>query len=139
MIVAGVMSGTSADGINVALINIAGRGFRTRFRLLAHYEFPFPPAVRKTILELMNATHASVSDLSQLNFLLGKLYADAVVKAVGGEARKRPAVANRSAKPSPQLDLVGCHGQTIYHQGEPTQYLGHRIASTCQTGEGAVN
>src|SRR5258707_8269602 len=98
MIVAGVMSGTSADGINVALIDIAGRGFRTRFRLLAHYEFPFPPAVRKTILEVMNATHASVSDLSRLNFLLGTLYADAVVKAAGGGARKQSKIASRAAK-----------------------------------------
>jgi len=129
VIVAGVMSGTSADGINVALVDIAGRGFRTRLRLLAHHEFPFPAAVRRKILSVMNAADACVADLSQLNFLLGELYADAVLKAIGGGAKRR-----RFAR----LGLVGCHGQTIYHQGEATPYLGHRIASTWQTGEGAV-
>ncbi len=48
MIVAGVMSGTSADGINVALVRIQGRGFRSRFELLAHYEFPYPANVRRS-------------------------------------------------------------------------------------------
>jgi anhydro-N-acetylmuramic acid kinase len=128
VIVAGVMSGTSADGINVALVDIAGRGLRTRLRLLAHHEFPFPAAVRKKILSVMNAADAGVADVSQLNFLLGELYADAVLKAIGSGSKRR-----RS-----QLALIGCHGQTIYHQGEATQYLGHRIASTWQTGEGAV-
>jgi anhydro-N-acetylmuramic acid kinase len=125
MMVAGVMSGTSADGINVALVDIAGRGFRTRFRLLAHYEFPFSVSVRKKILSVMDARSARVADLSQLNFLLGELYAGAVL-----QAKKRSRIA--------KLDLVGCHGQTIYHHGEPTLYLGHKIASTWQTGEGAV-
>ena len=60
MIVAGVMSGTSADGINVALVRIQGRGFRSRFELLAHYEFPYPANVRRAILATMNARSASV-------------------------------------------------------------------------------
>jgi anhydro-N-acetylmuramic acid kinase len=50
VIVAGVMSGTSADGINVALTRIQGRGFRSRLELLAHYEFPYPADVRRAVL-----------------------------------------------------------------------------------------
>ena len=42
LIVAGVMSGTSADGVDVALVRLAGRRFRTRFELLAHRAFPYP-------------------------------------------------------------------------------------------------
>ena len=61
MIVAGVMSGTSADGINVALTRIQGRGFRSRLELLAHYEFPYPADVRRAILATMNAATASVA------------------------------------------------------------------------------
>ena len=82
MIVAGVMSGTSADGINVALVRIQGRGFRSRLELLAHYEFPYPPEVRKAVLHAMNASSAKVADLARLNFTLGELYA----KAVAGRA-----------------------------------------------------
>jgi len=124
MIVAGVMSGTSADGINVAIAEIMGRGFGTRLRLLGHHEFRFPAAVRRKILSLMNADRARVSDLSQLNFLLAELYATAVRES----ARRAGA----------KVALAGCHGQTLYHQGEATPFLGARIASTWQTGEGSV-
>ena len=138
MIVAGVMSGTSADGINVALVRIEGsdqpssRSQRRRLRgqecprhtLLAHAEYPFPAAVRRTILETMNAELARVADLARLNFFLGELYAEAVSKT----ARKHRV----------KLDLVGCHGQTIYHQGVAAPFLGRRLAVTWQMGEGAV-
>ncbi len=124
MIVAGVMSGTSADGINVAIVRCLGRGLRTRFEVLSHHESAFAPAVRRAILQAMNARSASVADLSRLNFLLGELYADAVLRA------------QRQAKT--KVELVGCHGQTIYHQGDPAPFLGQRIACTWQTGEGSV-
>jgi len=124
VIVAGVMSGTSADGINVALTRIQGRGFRSRLELLAHYQFPYPAEVRRTILATMNASSASVPDLSRLNFLLGELYADAL-RAAQRRARL-------------ECQLVGCHGQTLYHQGEPQRFLGRKITATWQTGEGAV-
>jgi anhydro-N-acetylmuramic acid kinase len=138
MIVAGVMSGTSADGINVALVRVddrsepgarsqrqpfRGRG-RPRHTLLAHDEYPFPAPVRRMILTMMNARSAGVADLVRLNFLLGELYAEAVAKT----ARKHRV----------KLDLVGCHGQTLYHQGTAAAFLGRKIAVTWQTGEGAV-
>ncbi len=131
MIVAGVMSGTSADGINVALVRVLADTGRARrpsphktFTLLGHEEYPFPAPVRRTILEMMNAELARVADLSRLNFLLGELYAEAVAKA----ARKHRV----------KLDLVGCHGQTLYHQGVAARFLGRKLAATWQTGEGAV-
>ena len=80
LIVAGVMSGTSADGIDVALVRIQGRGIRSRLELLAHHQVAYPAKVRRAVLDVMNAT-ASVADLSRLNFLLGELYADAVKTA----------------------------------------------------------
>ena len=122
MIAAGVMSGTSADGINVALVELSGR--RPRWRLIGHTESPFPPAVRRAILAAMNAESARVADLARLNFLLGELYAEAVLRA----ARKFKA----------RLQLIGCHGQTLYHQGEAQPFLGRRLAVTWQTGEAAV-
>ena len=125
MIVAGVMSGTSADGINVALVQLSARGRgRPRHTLLAHEEYPFRGPVRRAILEMMNAELARVADLARLNFLLGELYAEAVAKT----ARKHRV----------KLDLVGCHGQTLYHQGMAQRFLRRKLAVTWQTGEGAV-
>ena len=138
MIVAGVMSGTSADGVNVAVVrieeprspqNLSRRGQSRgqecpRHTLLAHEEYPFPARVRRMILEMMNAELASVADLARLNFLLGELYAEAVAKT----ARKHRA----------KVALVGCHGQTLYHQGVPASFLGRKLAVTWQTGEAAV-
>jgi anhydro-N-acetylmuramic acid kinase len=135
MIIAGVMSGTSADGINVALVRFSADTGRARrpfphkdphsnFTLLAHDEYPFPAPVRRTILAMMNAELARVADLARLNFLLGELYAEAVAKT----ARKHRV----------KLDLVGCHGQTLYHQGVAERFLGRKLAVTWQTGEGAV-
>ncbi len=124
MIVAGVMSGTSADGINVALVRIQGRGFRSRLELLAHYEFPYPAEVRRAVLLAMNASAARVADLARLNFTLGSLYGNAV------------RAAQRRAKL--ECELVGCHGQTLYHQGSSSLYLGRPVACTWQTGESAV-
>jgi anhydro-N-acetylmuramic acid kinase len=125
VIVAGVMSGTSADGINVALVRFdARRSTSGKPALIGHSEYPYAANVRRAVLAAMNAQTASVADLSRLNFLLGELYADAVLAT-----QKRFRV---------KADLVGCHGQTIYHQGESATYLGRRVAVTWQTGEGAV-
>src|SRR5215469_1438129 len=119
------MSGTSADGIDVALVGILGRGFNLRLDLLAHEHFDYPQPVREAILQAMNSLHASVADLSRLNFLLGELYAVAIKKTCRRSRTKK-------------LDLIGCHGQTIYHQGDRSAYLGKNISCTWQTGEAAV-
>ena len=136
MIVAGVMSGTSADGINVALVRFANepagrpkslsprKNRRANCTLLAHEEYPFPAPVRRAILGMMNAELARVADLARLNFLLGELYAEAIAKAARQHRVK--------------LDLVGCHGQTLYHQGTPQRFLGRQLAVTWQTGEAAI-
>jgi len=127
MIVAGVMSGTSADGINVALIRApepAHGSQNVPFKFLAHAEYPYPKPVRRAVLGAMNSARAEVADLARLNFLLGELYADAVLKT---QRRFRL-----------RAELVGCHGQTLYHQGEAARFLGRSVATTWQTGEGAV-
>ncbi len=137
MIVAGVMSGTSADGINVALVRFSSartgrargpspreKNTHSNFTLLAHEEYPFPAPVRRAILGMMNAELARVADVARLNFLLGELYAEAIAKTV--------------RKYRVKLDLIGCHGQTLYHQGTAERFLGRKLAATWQTGEGAV-
>jgi anhydro-N-acetylmuramic acid kinase len=125
MIVAGVMSGTSADGINVALVRIiTGRTGLPGIRFLGHAEYPYPKPVRHAVLAAMNSTSASVADLTRLNFLLAELYADALLATQRRFHLK--------------AELVGCHGQTLYHQGEPAPFLGRKLAVTWQTGEGSV-
>jgi anhydro-N-acetylmuramic acid kinase len=124
MIVAGVMSGTSADGIDVALVRILGRARSLRLRLQAHEHFDYPKPVRQAVLAAMNASSASVADLARLNVLLGELYAEAVARIAE----------NQKAS----IDLIGCHGQTLYHQGTAAGFLARPIATTWQTGEGAI-
>ena len=129
MIVAGVMSGTSADGINVALVRVSAQQGHAKtpgphFKFLAHAEYPYPKDVRRAVLAAMNSTRASVPDLAHLNFLLAELYSEAVLAT--------------QSKFRLKAELVGCHGQTLYHQGEPERFLGRKLAVTWQTGEGAV-
>lgn len=123
MIVAGVMSGTSADGINVALVQITGSS-RVKLKLIGHLEAEYPRNVRQAVLAAMNAKKAKVADLARLNFVLAELYSEAVIMAQG--------------KFRVKAGLVGCHGQTLYHQGDPADFLGRKIAATWQTGEGSI-
>jgi anhydro-N-acetylmuramic acid kinase len=125
LIVAGVMSGTSADGVDVAIVSVQGRGSYLSFDLLLHHQSEYPRAIRDAVLAAMNASKINVAELSRLNFRLGEFYAEAVRKA-----QKKTA--------GTKLDLVGCHGQTLYHQGAATPYLGKKIACTWQTGEGSI-
>ncbi len=120
------MSGTSADGIDVALVEIRGAGFRIRVRPLAHYTFPYPPRVREAVLAASDAV-VSTAQIANLNFLLGELFAEAVQRAC-----------RLAQVPIQRLDLIGSHGQTIYHQGRPRRLLGRQIASTLQIGEPAL-
>jgi anhydro-N-acetylmuramic acid kinase len=133
MIVAGVMSGTSADGIDVALVKIGRRSSRGRARepevlpkidLLAHRAFPYPRALRPAILAAMDAPAISTAELARLNWRLGLEYAEAVKKTI--------------AATNIQPALIGCHGQTLYHQGVPAAYAGRRFACTWQAGEPAL-
>ncbi len=127
MLVLGLMSGTSADGIDIAVARISGAPPRVKARLLNHTAVKFPAQVRAEILRVAERRAITAGELSQLNFRLGQLFADAAKTAC-----KRFRVAISS------VDLIGSHGQTIFHQGVPTKYLGALTASTLQIGEGAV-
>jgi len=109
MRVAGVMSGTSLDGIDVAIVEIRGR----RVETVGFTSTAYPAAVRSAILGVSNcATHTA--EISRLNYRLAELYARAVSGAV---------------KRFGPVELIGCHGQTIFHEGR---------SNTLQIGEAAV-
>jgi anhydro-N-acetylmuramic acid kinase len=124
MTVAGIMSGTSADGIDVAVVRIAPGKPHPKLTLLAHEGSRFPVALRRAVLAAMNASSTSTAELARLHWRLGIAYAEAV---------------STTLKLHPlQLDLIGCHGQTLYHQPRPASYAGRSFACTWQLGEAQV-
>lgn len=127
MLVLGLMSGTSADGIDVALARISGAPPNVKAKLLNHTAMKFSAQVRAEILRVAEQRAISAGELSQLNFRLGGLFADAVKTAC-----RRFRVRMNS------VDLIGSHGQTIFHQGVAAKYLGAATTSTLQIGESAV-
>ncbi len=127
MLVLGMMSGTSADGIDVSLARISGVPPNLNAKLLAHTSSTFPSALREEILRVAEQQPITAGALSQLNFRLGELFANAVLAAC------------REFRISPKkIALIGSHGQTIFHQGEPVNFLGQPTASTLQIGEPAI-
>lgn len=128
MRVIGMMSGTSADGIDAALVEISGAPPKITWKLKGHYHRPFRARLRDAILRIANADgSATPGEISQLNFVLGEEFARAAI-----EACKKWRV------PISKVDLIGSHGQTIFHQGLPGRFLGTRVASTLQIGEPSV-
>jgi len=120
------MSGTSADGIDVAVVEVSGGRFRQKIQLRAQGTVPYPEAVRKRVLKVSNA-EAHVGDVARLGVVLAELYADAVKK-----------VCREERIPVSSLDLIGCHGQTVFHDGAGTSFAGRKVTSTLQLGDGSV-
>lgn len=126
MLVAGIMSGTSVDGIDVALVEIQGEGFQQSVEPRAFHSIPYEPAVREAIFSVTN-TEAHVGRLSQVHFLLGRVYGQAVRDAC-----------RQSGIALAELELIGSHGQTVYHQPAASETGGQPVASTLQIGEPAL-
>ena len=120
------MSGTSLDGIDVAIIDITGSGFKAKVSVLTSHSVPYPKNIREALVAISNA-NAHTGDISRLNFLLGELYVEALEET-----------AERGSIPLDSIKLIGCHGQTIFHEGQGSQYLGKKVASTFQIGESSV-
>lgn len=127
MLVLGIMSGTSADGIDVALARISGAPPRLDAKLLASTSSKYPSALRKEILRVAEQHPITAGELSQLNFRLGEIFAEVVLAACREFRVSRKRIA-----------LIGSHGQTIFHQGKPAPYFGHATASTLQISEPSV-
>ena len=106
MLVLGLMSGTSADGIDVALARISGAPPNLNAKLLGQTSFTFPRPLRKEILRVAEQQPIGAGDLSRLNFRLGRIFAEAALAACG-----------RLGVPPQRVSLIGSHGQTIFHHG----------------------
>jgi anhydro-N-acetylmuramic acid kinase len=127
MLVMGLMSGTSADGIDVALAEVHGAPPKLRTRLVAHASRRMPDALRKEVLRVGEGAACTAGEVSQLNFRLGMAFAEAAVSA----CREFRVALSR-------VELIGSHGQTIFHQGTPVSFWGRSTASTLQIGEPSV-
>jgi anhydro-N-acetylmuramic acid kinase len=119
----GIMSGTSADGIDVALVRFSGHAAA----LENFAAFPFPRRVRDAILQMGEGRSVTTRDISQLNFLLGDEFAVAALAAC-----------KKFRVPPSRIAVIGSHGQTVFHQGAKSQFCGKAIASTLQIGEPSV-
>ncbi len=120
---AGLMSGTSADGIDAAVVDLDGKAVR----VIAFDIFPYPPSVRRSILDLCDPTTSGVDAICQANAQIGELFAKALIR-----------LCRRNRIGMNTLDLIGSHGQTIWHSPEGRQMSGRRIRSTLQIGEPSV-
>ena len=121
--IAGLMSGTSIDGIDVAIADINNH----KAKLLHFLTLPYPNSLRKNILDLCRTQTAKIDELCHLNFLLGELFAEAVVKTCNA--------GNIDLK---SIDLIGSHGQTVWHIPQPRTYGKRKILSTLQISEPSV-
>ena len=126
MVVAGVMSGTSADGVDVAVCRVMPglRGGVPRVKVLGHVGFGYAKALRAAVLRVMEGEAVSAGEMSRLHWRLGEIYADCVEKA--------------QAKLGVRVGLVGCHGQTVHHEAVAKRFLGGAVRSTWQMGEASV-
>src|SRR5215469_2070899 len=121
MLVMGLMSGTSADGIDVALASVNGTPPLLESQLLAH------ATMRKEVLRIAEGGSCTAGEISQLNFRVGEEFAAATIAAC-----KKFRVRLRN------VQLIGSHGQTIFHQGNAVTFLDSKTASTLQIGEPSV-
>ncbi len=127
LLVAGIMSGTSADGIDVALCRISPalrHDSTPRLKLLGHRAFLYDKKLRATILSIAAGNQTTAAELTQLSWRLGDLYADCITTTA------------RELNLKPQLAAI--HGQTVYHQAVPAKFLGSSIRCTAQIGEPAL-
>lgn len=121
MRVAGLISGTSLDGIDVAVTEMSSP-VSCNLNTVAFKTVPYSAEIRSAILGISNSpTHTA--QISRMNFLIGELFAEALESC--GVALDT-------------IDLIGSHGQTIFHEGEPVDIFGHHVASTMQIGEPAI-
>lgn len=123
-IVAGLMSGTSLDGVDVALARLTGSGPQMQVELLDFACYPYPEALRSLLLKNSRPATSSVLEISQLNVRLAHVYAAAV-----------EALLEQSDRSVADIDAAGCHGQTLYHVPEAEACAGEPTRSTLQIGD----
>lgn len=126
-IVAGLISGTSVDGIDTAIVEIKNSALKTKIKLIAFDCYQYTPKLKQHILKNSNPTTARLDEIAKLNFILGEYFAEAVIKTC-----KKYNIAVQD------LDLIGSHGQTIFHSPKASKIFGKKIFATLQIADPSV-
>ncbi|HPI36922.1 MAG TPA: anhydro-N-acetylmuramic acid kinase [Ignavibacteriaceae bacterium] len=126
-IVAGLMSGTSLDGVDVAILEIRNSGRKTKLKDIGFFTYPFPDGMKEMILSNAVTNAGNVTDICKLNFLISRVYADAIKE-----------LCRRIEFPLSKIDLIGSHGQTIHHLPKKDEQFEYSTASTLQIGDPSV-
>jgi anhydro-N-acetylmuramic acid kinase len=126
-VIVGLMSGTSADGVDVAVVEVKGNGKGTKIKTIGWRTFPFEKDLKWLILKNSQPETSRVDEICRLNFLIAQIYADSVFKTLE----------ELNLKPS-EVDLIGSHGQTIQHLPNAVEMFGYRVKSTLQIGDPGV-
>ena len=123
-LVAGLMTGTSMDGVDAVVVRLRGSGRSLESDLLAFVHTPYAGELREALLRNTDPASSSVADLALLNVRLCKAYAAAVYRALDAAGLSHDA-----------LDLVGAHGQTLHHAPKPVPMAGESVRATLQIGD----
>ena len=126
-VILGLMSGTSCDGLDMAMVRVRSHGSDTRFKLIEAQTYFYTNAQKEFLLQLLHQPEHSLQTLSQLNFYLARLWAGLIEQFLKQYNIK-----------SGEIDLIGSHGQTIWHQPQPLPFAEEMVRSTLQTGDPSV-
>ncbi|MFQ5823355.1 MAG: anhydro-N-acetylmuramic acid kinase, partial [bacterium] len=126
-LIVGLISGTSMDGVDAALVKIRNHGLETNLELIHFVTYPYPLGLKEKLLEISTPGQGSVDEICRFNFLLGEIFSNAVM-----------ALLNDVAVKPEQVDLIGSHGQTVQHLPGDKQLFNYKIRSTLQLGEPSV-
>ncbi|MFD0692555.1 anhydro-N-acetylmuramic acid kinase [Paenibacillus sp. GCM10027628] len=125
--IAGIMSGTSLDGIDVALVRIDGCGIETKVELIHFESFPYEAEVREKLKQLCSVEHSDVAQLCGMNFAIAERFAEAVIQTAAA-----------AKLPLEEIDLISSHGQTVWHIPEADRAHPFLPKSTLQIGDLSV-
>ena len=126
-IVIGVLSGTSVDGVDTVLLKIRGNGINTRIEVLDFESYPIKKDLKEFILKCSSVNTGNAENICKLNFLIGHLFAHSIKKLI-----------TRNNLLTKDIDLIGSHGQTIYHYPFNHKLFSFNSKSTLQVGDISV-
>jgi len=125
--VIGILSGTSVDGIDAVLMKVTGSGKNTKIRVVDFITHSVPNSLRMAIFRNSDNSTARIEEICRLNVIIGALFSDAVLRLL-----------KKNRLNASEVDLIGSHGQTVYHLPDRDNYLGYRVKSTLQIGDPAI-
>ena len=126
-VIIGTLSGTSMDGVDVVLTRINGNNVKTDIQVIDFYTNPYPDRLKELVLKSTGVNTSNVEIICKLNFYLGIFFAESINKLLS--------INNTTSE---NIDLIGSHGQTVFHIPEVSEFLNFKTKSTLQLGEPSV-